>query len=228
MEKAANTPPRQRPPAIGVAGWKNSGKTTLVTRLVAELSRRGFKVATVKHAHHAFRIDDAETDSARHRRAGAAQVAIVSARRWALVRELGADPEPTLDEMIGRLDSCDLVIVEGYKRAPIPKIEVRRRPRLRWRGQAGVPARGCRRHRRFHRPAAGPGGTHLTARGRGADHARSRAVPRAINVRHARVRGALRARAAALYAGSPETAAQAPGAAPASKQKTPILRWERS
>jgi molybdopterin-guanine dinucleotide biosynthesis protein B len=127
METPAKTPPRHRPPAIGVAGWKNSGKTTLVARLVAELTGRGFKVATVKHAHHAFRIDDAETDSARHRRAGAAQVAIVSASRWALVRELGADPEPTLDAMIDRLDPCDLVIVEGYKRAPIPKIEVRRR-----------------------------------------------------------------------------------------------------
>jgi molybdopterin-guanine dinucleotide biosynthesis protein B len=127
METPASTPPRHRPPAIGVAGWKNSGKTTLVTSLVAELARRGFKVATVKHAHHAFQIDDAETDSARHRRAGAAQVAIVSASRWALVRELGADPEPALDQIIDRLDPCDLVIVEGYKRAPIPKIEVRRR-----------------------------------------------------------------------------------------------------
>jgi len=115
------------PKVIGVAGWKNSGKTTLVTRLVTELTRRGFKVATVKHAHHNFQIDDAETDSARHRRAGAAQVAIVSPRRWALVRELGSAPEPTLDEMIGRLEPCDIVIVEGYKAAPIPKIEVRRR-----------------------------------------------------------------------------------------------------
>jgi molybdopterin-guanine dinucleotide biosynthesis protein B len=114
------------PPAIGVAGWKNSGKTTLVTRLVAELTRRGFKVATVKHAHHDFQIDDAETDSARHRRAGADQVAIVSPKRWAVVRELGAAPEPSLDEMIARLEPCDLVIVEGYKAAPIPKIEARR------------------------------------------------------------------------------------------------------
>jgi molybdopterin-guanine dinucleotide biosynthesis protein B len=111
---------------IGVAGWKNSGKTTLVTRLVAELTRRGFNVATVKHAHHNFQIDDAETDSARHRRAGATQVTIVSPKRWAMVRELGAAPEPSLDEMIGRLEPCDLVIVEGYKAAPIPKIEVRR------------------------------------------------------------------------------------------------------
>jgi molybdopterin-guanine dinucleotide biosynthesis protein B len=115
------------PPAIGVAGWKNSGKTTLVTRLVAELTRRGFKVATVKHAHHNFQIDDAETDSARHRRAGATQVAIVSPKRWAVVRELGSAPEPSLDQMIRGLEPCDLVMVEGYKAAPIPKIEVRRR-----------------------------------------------------------------------------------------------------
>jgi molybdopterin-guanine dinucleotide biosynthesis adapter protein len=114
------------PPVIGVAGWKNSGKTTLVTRLVSELTGRGLKVATVKHAHHDFQIDDGATDSARHRRAGAAQVAIVSARRWALVKELGPEPEPPLDAVIGRLDPCDLVIVEGYKAAPIPKIEARR------------------------------------------------------------------------------------------------------
>lgn len=115
------------PPVIGITGWKNSGKTTLVVRLVAEFTRRGLRVATIKHAHHDFRIDDADTDSARHRRAGAAQVAIVSSKRWALVRELGRASEPTLDEMIGRLDPADLVIVEGYKAAPIPKVETRRR-----------------------------------------------------------------------------------------------------
>jgi molybdopterin-guanine dinucleotide biosynthesis protein B len=118
--------PGGQPPVIGVAGWKNSGKTTLVTRLIAELTARGLRVATVKHAHHEFQIDEGETDSARHRRAGAAQVAIASARRWAVVRELGGAPEPSLDEMIARLDPCDLIIVEGYKAAPIPKIETRR------------------------------------------------------------------------------------------------------
>jgi molybdopterin-guanine dinucleotide biosynthesis adapter protein len=118
--------PGRLPPVIGVAGWKNSGKTTLVTRLITELTNRGLRVATVKHAHHDFQIDDAETDSARHRRAGAAQVAIVSPKRWAVVRELGGAPEPSLDDMIGRLEPCDLVIVEGYKAAPIPKIEARR------------------------------------------------------------------------------------------------------
>ena len=113
-------------PVIGIAGWKNSGKTTLTERLIAELTRRGLKVASVKHAHHSFQVDDAQTDSARHRRAGAGQVAIVSPSRWAIVRELGADPEPKLEEILARLDPCDLVVVEGYKRAPIPKIEVRR------------------------------------------------------------------------------------------------------
>ena len=94
-------------PVIGIAGWKKSGKTTLVTRLITELTRRGLKVATVKHAHHAFQIDEAETDSARHRRAGAAQVAVVSRDRWAMVTELKGAPEPELAEVLSWLDPCD-------------------------------------------------------------------------------------------------------------------------
>jgi molybdopterin-guanine dinucleotide biosynthesis protein B len=117
---------RATPPVIGIAGWKNSGKTTLVVRLVEELTARGFRVATIKHAHHNFQIDAEDTDSARHRRAGARQVAIVSTQRWALMSEFKDEPEPSLDEMIAKLDPCDLVIVEGYKRAAIPKIEARR------------------------------------------------------------------------------------------------------
>jgi molybdopterin-guanine dinucleotide biosynthesis adapter protein len=113
-------------PAIGIVGWKKSGKTTLVVRLIEEFTRRGLKVATVKHAHHNFQIDDKETDSARHRRAGAAQVAVVSAKRWALIGELGNAPEPDLAEVIGWLGPCDLILVEGYKSAAIPKIEARR------------------------------------------------------------------------------------------------------
>src|SRR5262245_32196621 len=89
------------PPAIGVAGWKSSGKPTPVPRLIAALVGRGLKVATVKDAHHGFQIDDGATESARHRRAGAAQVAIVSAKRWALVTELGSEVEPPLDAVIG-------------------------------------------------------------------------------------------------------------------------------
>lgn len=113
-------------PVIGVAGWKKSGKTTLTVRLVEEFTRRGLKVATVKHAHHAFQIDDGETDSARHRRAGAGQVAVVSGTRWAIVTELNGGPEPNFEEVIAALEPADLIIVEGYKSAPIPKIEARR------------------------------------------------------------------------------------------------------
>ena len=113
-------------PIIGIVGWKNSGKTTLVVRLVEEFTRRGLRVATIKHAHHGFEIDTAETDSARHRRAGAGQVAIVSSKRWALIAELKDAPEPALDDIIAHLAPCDLIIVEGYKWAPIPKIESRR------------------------------------------------------------------------------------------------------
>lgn len=117
---------KELPPLIGIAGWKNSGKTTLATRLIAEFVARGFRVASLKHAHHSFQVDDADTDSARHRRAGAQQVAVVSDSRWALIRELRETPEPSLDAMLAMLDPCDIVVVEGYKRAPIPKIEARR------------------------------------------------------------------------------------------------------
>jgi molybdopterin-guanine dinucleotide biosynthesis protein B len=121
-------------PAIGIVGWKKSGKTTLVEKLIAEFTRRGLKVASVKHAHHNFRIDDEATDSARHRRAGAAQVAIVSGSHWAIVTELRDTPEPSLQDVLQKLEPCDLILVEGYKSAPIPKIEARRRE-----GRAGRP-----------------------------------------------------------------------------------------
>jgi molybdopterin-guanine dinucleotide biosynthesis adapter protein len=115
-----------KPPVVGIAGWKKSGKTTLITRLIQEFTRRGLKVASVKHAHHAFQIDAEETDSAKHRRAGAVSVAIVSASRWALVKELRGAPEPSLEAVLAAIGPCDLVLVEGYKGAPIPKIEARR------------------------------------------------------------------------------------------------------
>lgn len=113
-------------PVIGVAGWKNSGKTTLTVRLVEAFVRRGYKVATVKHAHHSFRIDDEATDSARHRRAGAGQVAIVSSERMALVTEYAERGEPDFPDVIDMLGPCDLIVVEGYKTAPIFKVEARR------------------------------------------------------------------------------------------------------
>ena len=118
--------PSAKPPVVGIAGWKKSGKTTLITRLIEEFTRRGVKVASIKHAHHAFQIDAEDTDSAKHRRAGAISVAIVSGSRWALVNELRGAAEPSLEAVVAALPPCDLILVEGYKSAPIPKIEVRR------------------------------------------------------------------------------------------------------
>ena len=114
-------------PVFGVTGWKNSGKTTLVTRLVSELAGRGLVVSTVKHAHHAFDIDKAGTDSHRHRQAGAQEVMIVSGSRWALMHELRDEEEPPMIQAIERISPCDLILVEGYKREKHPKIEARRR-----------------------------------------------------------------------------------------------------
>ncbi len=112
---------------FGITGWKNSGKTTLTEKLVTELAARGWKVSTVKHAHHDFDIDQPGTDSFRHREAGASEVAIVSGRRWALMHELRDEAEPTLEHVLSRLAPCDLVLVEGYKREGHSKIEARRR-----------------------------------------------------------------------------------------------------
>lgn len=110
---------------IGVAGFKNAGKTTLVERLVTELTRRGHRIATVKHAHHSFDIDHEGRDSFRHRKAGACEVAVVSRHRWAIIHELREEAEPPLDGILAKLGPCDLVIVEGYKRDGHAKIEVR-------------------------------------------------------------------------------------------------------
>lgn len=110
----------------GVTGWKNTGKTTLTERLVAELVGQGLRVSTVKHAHHATDIDHPGRDSHRHRMAGAAQVIVASPVRWALMTELRDAPEPPLSELLAHLAPCDLVLVEGYKTAPHPKIETHR------------------------------------------------------------------------------------------------------
>lgn len=120
--------PHEFPKCFGVVGWKNSGKTTMTVRLVEALTARGYRVSTVKHAHHTFRLDDGATDSARHRKAGAAQVGIVSAERWALITDqpTEADTMTALDAMLRRLEPADLVLVEGFKDAAIPKLEVRR------------------------------------------------------------------------------------------------------
>lgn len=110
-------------PVFGICGWKNSGKTTLTCHLVEEFSRRGLKVSTIKHAHHSFEIDQPGTDSFKHRQSGAAEIAIVSRNRWAMIRELNSDPEPSLQDILSRLSPCDLVLIEGYKGEPHPKIE---------------------------------------------------------------------------------------------------------
>ena len=115
------------PPKIfGIAGWKNSGKTGLAVRLVTELIARGYTISTIKHAHHDFDIDKVGADSFRHRQAGAHEVTIVSGTRYAIMHELRGAPEPSLAEVLARIAPCDLVLIEGYKREPVPKIEARR------------------------------------------------------------------------------------------------------
>ena len=108
---------------FGVTGWKNSGKTGLMERLVAEISGRGFTVSTIKHAHHAFDIDHPGRDSYRHREAGAREVILASRKRVAQMTELRGETEPELADLLPRLGPCDLVLVEGYKNARHPKVE---------------------------------------------------------------------------------------------------------
>jgi len=116
----------------GVTGWKNAGKTGLMERLVAEVAGRGLSVSTLKHAHHSFDVDQPGKDSHRHRTAGAREVLLASATRWALMHELRGAPEPPLEALLSRLAPVDLVLVEGYKRDRHPKVEA-------WRAAAGQP-----------------------------------------------------------------------------------------
>ena len=111
---------------IGLAGWSGAGKTTLITRVIPVLTGRGLKVATVKHAHHGFDLDQSGKDSWQHREAGASEVAVVSSRRWAVIHELRDEPEPPLAEILAKLSPVDLVIVEGFKRHAHPKLEIYR------------------------------------------------------------------------------------------------------
>jgi molybdopterin-guanine dinucleotide biosynthesis protein B len=113
-------------PVFGFAGWSGSGKTTLIEQLIPRLVRAGKVVSLIKHAHHEFDIDRPGKDSYRHRHAGCSEVLVSSAVRWALMHELRGQKELDLQEALGRLSPCDLVLVEGYKSAPIPKIEVHR------------------------------------------------------------------------------------------------------
>nr|WP_274382583.1 molybdopterin-guanine dinucleotide biosynthesis protein B [Methylorubrum extorquens] len=109
---------------IGLAGWSGAGKTTLLARLIPVLVTRGMRVATLKHAHHAFDVDHPGKDSFVHRQAGASEVIVSSARRWAQIREVEESAEATLPELLRRLTPTGLALVEGFKREAHPKLEV--------------------------------------------------------------------------------------------------------
>lgn len=111
---------------IGLAGWSGAGKTTLLTRLIPHFNAQGLRVSVIKHAHHQFDVDVPGKDSWRHREAGAAEVLVASANRWALMHELRGAAEPRLPELLSKLSAVDLVVVEGFKREPHRKIEVHR------------------------------------------------------------------------------------------------------
>jgi molybdopterin-guanine dinucleotide biosynthesis protein B len=112
---------------LGIAGYSGSGKTTLIERVIPLLVAEGLRVSLIKHAHHEFDVDQPGKDSYRHRHAGCTEVLISSSKRWALMHELRGAVEPPLQEQLKQFSPCDLVIVEGYKSEPIPKIEVHRR-----------------------------------------------------------------------------------------------------
>ena len=128
---------------MGLAGWSGSGKTTLLAQLLPVLIGRGYRVSTIKHAHHAFDVDTPGKDSWVHRQAGASEVLVASAARFALLAEHRGGVEPELPELLARLAPVDLVLVEGFKRDPHPKIEISRsatgKPYL-WPGDATIAA----------------------------------------------------------------------------------------
>ena len=111
---------------FGIAGYSGSGKTTLLEKLIPQLTSRGLKVSVIKHAHHGFDIDRPGKDSHRHREAGATEVMLTCSDRWALMHERRNEAEVTLNELLGRLSPCDLVLIEGFKQEPVPKLEVYR------------------------------------------------------------------------------------------------------
>ena len=112
---------------FGIAGFSGSGKTTLIEQLIPRFVKRGLTVSLIKHAHHTFDIDQPGKDSYRHRHAGAREVLLTSSRRWVLMHELRGEAEPSFEEQLSHFSPCDLVLVEGFKYAPIPKLEVWRR-----------------------------------------------------------------------------------------------------
>jgi len=111
---------------FGFAGWSGSGKTTVIEQLIPRFTRAGLTVSLIKHAHHSFDIDQPGKDSYRHREAGSKEVLVSSEKRWVIMHELHGDAEPGLDALIERMSPCDLLLVEGYKRYPMPKLEIYR------------------------------------------------------------------------------------------------------
>jgi len=109
---------------FGFAGWSGSGKTTLIEQVIPRFVRAGLKVSLIKHAHHRFDVDHPGKDSFRHREAGCSEVLVTSGQRWALMHEMRGEPEATLEEQIARMSPCDLMLIEGYKYYPLPKLEV--------------------------------------------------------------------------------------------------------
>lgn len=112
---------------FGFAGWSGAGKTTLIEALIPRFTAQSLRVSLIKHAHHAFDVDQPGKDSYRHRQAGATEVMLSSDQRWVLMHELRGVAEPTLEQQLARFSPCDLVLVEGYKRAALPKLEIYRR-----------------------------------------------------------------------------------------------------
>jgi molybdopterin-guanine dinucleotide biosynthesis adapter protein len=119
-------PAMHKPLVLGVVGWSGAGKTTLLKKLLPLLVARGLRVTTIKHAHHEFDVDVPGKDSYEHRKAGASEVIVCSARRWVQMHELGADAEPSLAQLLRKVSPCDLILVEGFKRERHPKLEIYR------------------------------------------------------------------------------------------------------
>ena len=117
---------------FGFAGWSGSGKTTLIEQLIPRFVQHGLRVSLIKHAHHTFDVDQPGKDSYRHRHAGASEILVTSSRRWVLMHELRGAPEPSFEQQVKQVSPCDLLLVEGFKHAPIPKLEV-------WRAETGEP-----------------------------------------------------------------------------------------
>ncbi len=114
------------PQILGLAGWSGSGKTTLLTAMLPVFIAQGLRVSTVKHAHHGFDLDRPGKDTFRHREAGASETLVLGGARWALMHELRDEEEPSLEELLQHMSPVDLIVVEGFKTHPFPKIEVHR------------------------------------------------------------------------------------------------------